>query len=95
MAASDLDLHEPFEEIWTVGPIGVAYDEPSDRIVVVLEELVDEDVEEGASVKVRLNRAQVSAFVRHSRELVSAGRPPCQFCGLPLDPTGHACPRMN
>jgi uncharacterized repeat protein (TIGR03847 family) len=95
VAASDLRLTEPFEEIWTVGPIGVAYDEPSDRIVVVLEELVDEEVEEGASVRVRLNRAQVSAFVRHAREIVSAGRPPCRFCGLPLDPEGHACPRMN
>jgi uncharacterized repeat protein (TIGR03847 family) len=95
VAASDLDLQEPFEEIWTVGPIGVAYDEPSDRIVVVLEELVDEEMDDGASVKVRLNRAQVSAFVGHSRALVSAGRPPCRFCGLPLDPVGHACPRMN
>ncbi len=95
VATSDLDLTEPVQELWTVGPIGVAYDEPSDRIVVVLEELVEEDADEGASVKVRLNRAQVSAFVRHSRDLVSAGRPPCRFCGLPLDAEGHACPRMN
>jgi uncharacterized repeat protein (TIGR03847 family) len=95
VATNDLQLTEPFEEIWTVGPIGVAYDEPGDRIIVVLEELVGEEVEEGASVKVRLNRGQVSAFVGHARELVSAGRPPCRFCGLPLDPDGHACPRMN
>ncbi|MEO7572693.1 MAG: DUF3090 family protein [Acidimicrobiales bacterium] len=95
VATSDLHLAEPVHELWTVGPIGVAYDEPSDRIVVVLEELVEEDAEEGSSVKVRLNRAQVSAFVRHSRNLVSAGRPPCRFCGLPLDAEGHACPRMN
>lgn len=95
VATSDLHLTEPFEEIWTVGPIGVAYDEPGDRIIVVLEELVDDEVAEGASVKVRLNRAQVWAFVRHARELVAAGRPPCRFCGLPLDPERHACPRMN
>lgn len=95
VATSDLHLTEPFQEIWTVGPIGVAYDEPGDRIIVVLEELVDDEVAEGASVKVRLNRAQVWAFVRHARELVAAGRPPCRFCGLPLDPERHACPRMN
>jgi uncharacterized repeat protein (TIGR03847 family) len=95
IAAGDLQLAEPFDEGWTVGPIGVAYDEPDDRIVVVLEELVPEDDEDGASVRVRLTRAQVSAFVRHSRDLVAAGRPPCRFCGLPLDPDGHACPRMN
>jgi uncharacterized repeat protein (TIGR03847 family) len=94
LAGGDLALHEPFDEIWTVGPIGVAYDEPSDRIVVVLEELVEEE-DDGSSVRVRLSRAQVSAFVHHARELVAAGRPPCRFCGLPIDATGHACPRMN
>jgi hypothetical protein len=26
---------------------------------------------------------------------VSAGREPCPFCGSPLDPTGHVCPRAN
>jgi uncharacterized repeat protein (TIGR03847 family) len=95
IAAGDLRLTEPFEEGWTVGPIGVAYDEPDDRIVVVLEELMEEEDDEGASVKVRLTRAQVLAFVGHARVLVAAGRPPCRFCGLPLDPDGHMCPRMN
>jgi uncharacterized repeat protein (TIGR03847 family) len=98
--SADLALVEPVQELWTVGPIGVAYDEPDDRIVVVLEELVtaegpeDED-EDTDTVRVRLNRAQVSSFVEHSRELVAAGRPACRFCGLPIDPTGHPCPRMN
>lgn len=95
IAAGDLRLIDPFDEGWTVGPIGVAYDEPDDRIVVVLEELVEEDDDSGASVRVRLTRAQVSAFVTHARALVAAGRPPCRFCGLPLDPDGHMCPRMN
>lgn len=102
VASSDLTLAEPIEEIWTVGAIGVAYDEPSDRIIVVLEEIteLDEDDEDhadeaGASVRVHLSRAQVAAFVQHSRELVASGRPPCRFCGLPIDPDGHACPRMN
>jgi uncharacterized repeat protein (TIGR03847 family) len=96
LAGGDLRLAEPVQEIWTVGAIGVAYDEPADRIVVVLEELTDDDeAEDGASVKVRLNRAQVAAFVSHARQLVEAGRPPCRFCGLPVDPDGHPCPRMN
>ncbi len=100
VAGGDLELVEPVQELWTVGPIGVAYDEPEDRIIVVLEELLEEeeleaDPEGGASVKVRLSRAQVSGFVRHSREIVAAGRPACQFCGLPIDADGHPCPRMN
>ena len=95
LAGGDLTLAEPVQEIWTVGSIGVAYDEPGDRIVVVLEELMAEEELEGASVKVRLSRAQVSAFVAHARRLVEAARPPCRFCGLPVDPDGHPCPRMN
>lgn len=99
VAAADLELLTPAEPIWTVGAIGVAYDEPGDQIVVVLEELTDPDEDEpdvaSASVRVHLSRAQVWAFVQHSRSLVAAGRPPCRFCGLPIDPDGHPCPRMN
>jgi uncharacterized repeat protein (TIGR03847 family) len=104
VATGDLALAEPAVEIWTVGAIGVAYDEPGDRVVVVMEELTEADLDPdaeddetapGASVKVQLSRAQVAAFVRHSREVVSSGRPPCRFCGLPVDADGHPCPRMN
>src|SRR4051812_21928083 len=34
--AGDLQFQPAAQELWTVGPIGVAYDEPADRIVVVL-----------------------------------------------------------
>ncbi|MEX2293737.1 MAG: DUF3090 domain-containing protein [Acidimicrobiales bacterium] len=109
VAVADLELAEPLNTIWTVGAIGVAYDEASDRIVVVLEEIIDveagddatdgdeesESDPSGASVKVRLSRAQLSAFVRHTKAVVAAGRPPCRFCGLPIDPDGHPCPKMN
>jgi hypothetical protein len=27
--------------------------------------------------------------------VLAAGRPPCPLCGLPLDRTGHICPRHN
>jgi uncharacterized repeat protein (TIGR03847 family) len=99
-----LELVEPIVPIWTVGQIGVAYDDKDDRVVVVLEELVvgddaaeaDEPSTEATdTVRVQLTRAQVSSFIQCSRELVAAGRPPCRFCGLPVDPEGHPCPRMN
>jgi uncharacterized repeat protein (TIGR03847 family) len=35
------------------------------------------------------------AFVKRAQAVVSAGRPPCPFCGNPLDPQGHVCPRAN
>ena len=36
-----------------------------------------------------------AGFVERARELVAGGRPPCPLCGGPLDPEGHACPRLN
>lgn len=48
-----------------------------------------------ATARVFLTRAQAAAFVTRARTVVGAGRPPCPFCGRPLDPEGHACPRMN
>lgn len=78
---------------WTVGSIGVAYDEPEDRIVVVLEELTDD--EKPATARFAFTCAQAAAFASYALEIVSKGRPDCQFCGRPLDPEGHVCPRMN
>ncbi len=48
-----------------------------------------------ASVRVVLDPPEARAFARRALALISAGRPPCPFCGGPLDPTGHVCPRAN
>ena len=94
-----LTLVEPIVPEWTVGTLAVAWDEGSDRMVLVAEELLDEDaVEAGttpARASFRLRREQVAAFVERARETVSGGRPPCPLCGGPLDPGGHDCPRLN
>jgi uncharacterized repeat protein (TIGR03847 family) len=78
---------------WTVGSIGVAYDKPRDRIVVVLEELTEED--KPATARFTFTCAQAAAFAGYALELVAQGRPDCRFCGQPMDPDGHVCPRMN
>ncbi|MFY9915849.1 MAG: DUF3090 family protein [Nocardioidaceae bacterium] len=69
--------------------------EPTD-----LEELGDGDeveiqVEASEVLIVKLEPAYARAFVRRAQSVVSAGRPPCQFCGNPMDPDGHLCPRAN
>lgn len=46
-------------------------------------------------LRVRLTGVQARAFAKRAQSVVSAGRPPCPFCGLPLDPAGHICPRAN
>jgi uncharacterized repeat protein (TIGR03847 family) len=94
-----LDLVEPIVPEWSVGTLAVAWDDTNDRMVLVAEELLTEEEQEAATDVARarflLTRAQVAAFVDRARELVAGGRPPCPLCGGPLDPEGHACPRLN
>ncbi len=54
-----------------------------------------ESVEARTTVRVVLQPVLARAFARRAQALISAGRPPCPFCGGPLDPTGHVCPRAN
>jgi len=90
----DLDFDTELEPAWVVGTIGVSYDEDSDRLVVVVEELVP-DEEDGEVVRIAVTKEQAAAFAIRATQLVEAGRPPCPLCGLPLDPSGHDCPRTN
>jgi uncharacterized repeat protein (TIGR03847 family) len=91
----DLELREPVVAEWVVGGLGASYDEPSDRIVLVAEELVTDDDREGAVARFAATRERVAAFAMHSAAVVEAGRPPCSLCGQPLDPEGHVCARLN
>ncbi len=47
------------------------------------------------TLRVVLSPVAARAFARRCGAVVSAGRPSCPFCGQPLDPTGHICPRAN
>jgi uncharacterized repeat protein (TIGR03847 family) len=82
------------EPAWVVGTIGVSYDEAISRVVVVAEELVGDD-EESSVARFSITLEQAAAFAITATGLVEAGRPPCPLCGLPLDPSGHDCPRTN
>ncbi|GIT76561.1 MAG: hypothetical protein Ct9H300mP31_10920 [Acidimicrobiaceae bacterium] len=43
-----------------------------------------------------MRRELVAAFIVRARELVAAGRPPCPWCGAPLDPAVDGwCPCAN
>lgn len=88
----------PSEVQWTVGGLGVAWDEDEDRLLVVAEELLvggDEDGREPATARFHLTSSQIAAFVRLGNDLVQAGRPACRLCGRPIDIDGHTCPRLN
>ncbi len=44
---------------------------------------------------VRITEEQARAYARRAVALVASGRPSCPFCGRPIDPDGHICPRAN
>ena len=90
-------LLTPIEDEFRVDTLALAWD--SGRGVLVIE-CHDQDPEEADEEAVQTLRVVLSpeaarAFARRCRAVVSAGRPSCPFCGQPLDPTGHICPRAN
>jgi len=70
-------------------------DEDEDEDESAALEIDDSDPDGPDLVRVRLTPLAARAFVERSLRTVAAGRPPCPFCGQPLDPTGHICPRKN
>jgi uncharacterized repeat protein (TIGR03847 family) len=100
-------LDQPLLEEFRVGTMALAWDAENERVVVEAQAVGEEEGEESAPIpdedeadgppllRVRITGAVARTFVQRARALVSAGRPPCPFCGLPLDAQGHVCPRQN
>ena len=55
----------------------------------------DAPAEEAPSVRFWLSHQQVVAFSKQAETVLTAGRPLCPRCGLPMDPAGHPCPVLN
>jgi uncharacterized repeat protein (TIGR03847 family) len=100
----DAPLDLPLTEDFRVGAIALAWDSDGDRVVIEAQEESDAPVEplsddipaDGPGVlRVRISPSAARAFAQRALSLVSAGRPPCPLCGLPLDAAGHVCPRQN
>ena len=51
--------------------------------------------EEAATVRIWMDREQLENFSEEALHVCAAGRPICPLCDRPIDPSGHACPRVN
>jgi uncharacterized repeat protein (TIGR03847 family) len=104
----DLDdaepLDQPIAEEFRAGTMTLSWDAADERVVVEVFPVTDEEPEEIESPEeleadevllVRIPPAAARAFSKRALAVVAAGRPPCPFCGGPLDPSGHLCPRAN
>jgi uncharacterized repeat protein (TIGR03847 family) len=102
--ADDAPLDLPLTEDFRVGAIALAWDHDGERVIIEAQEeseepiepLTDDVPEDGPAVlRVRITADAARAFSRRAIQVVRQGRPLCPLCGLPLDPSGHVCPRQN
>jgi uncharacterized repeat protein (TIGR03847 family) len=100
-------LEEPLTEAFRTGTLSIAWDTRVEEIILEARAIGDDEdevqgVEEADDnpngpdlLRVRLTPTAVLGFVRRAERVIAAGRPPCPWCGQPLDPQGHFCPRRN
>jgi len=96
LPTDDAQLETPIDAEFQIGAMSLAWDDESKLISVELFELEDDEEDsEGEVVIINISIAMAVAFCARSKAVVNAGRLPCPFCGIPIDPRGHLCPRAN
>lgn len=103
------NLEFPIDEDFRAGVMGISWDPQTQRVSIEIQSIADGDFTELISddedlagvedppdllrLTTRLN--QVKGFCNRAENILQAGRAACPFCGLPIDATGHLCPRAN
>ena len=95
-------LEVPLIAEFQIGVIGIVWLGESEQVSLDIQEitegdndLVPEDEAGPALFRLMMSPDIANAFVNQARKVVSAGRAPCPFCGLPINREGHLCPRAN
>jgi uncharacterized repeat protein (TIGR03847 family) len=87
----DADDERVVVEIFPVTEANVAIESDEEGLLALpIDEPDPEEV-----LLVRLPAGLARSFCERAAAVVSSGRPSCQFCGGPIDPDGHLCPRAN
>lgn len=90
----DVRLRPPEIVLFRVGHLGLGFSQESGRIIIVAYKLVEAGIEPDM-VSFWGTFEQMRALIKHTRQLVKAGRPICGNCGEAIDREGHFCPRRN
>lgn len=98
-------LQAPLEPEFRVAALALGWNRATHRLIVEAHADTNEfddvpdletDTPDGADLlRVRLTGTGARVFAEHALSVVAAGRPDCPFCHLPLEPSGHVCPRAN
>jgi uncharacterized repeat protein (TIGR03847 family) len=103
-------LEQPIEEEFRAGTMTLAWEADAERVVIEVFAVVAEteagleesdpvtaalESDDGEVFIVRISEEKARSFARRAVALVASGRPACPFCGRPIDPEGHICPRAN
>lgn len=104
LTRDSLPLEIPVLDEFRIGSIAIFFDEIGEKIQIDLRELQmgDEGDEEELLILDDVNiirsfisLSQAKTFIDRSELVIAAGRLPCPFCGLPINPEGHICARAN
>lgn len=101
----DAPLEAPIFEEFRVGMISLSWLKDRRLLCIELHAIGEEDSqseevflleqENRDLLKVFISLSQADAFSTRAIAVINAGRLPCPFCALPIDPSGHLCPRAN
>jgi uncharacterized repeat protein (TIGR03847 family) len=92
----DAPLESPVDKDFVIGAISIAWDDETKMVCVELFSIKEIEVEEEVpDITLYLTLGQAKAFIVRTNAVVNAGRIPCPFCAIPIDPRGHLCPRAN
>lgn len=99
-------LETPIETEFILGVMSLAWVAEEKLFLFEAQEIASDDlsdIENGSSdekaelslLRVRISLEDIGTFAKRTELVVAAGRQPCVFCGGPINPSGHLCPRAN
>lgn len=104
-------LQTPIEEDFRARQLTLAWDGDARRVTIEASDRDPPDDDEDETddstepygvdpigfqgIRVALPVGMARGFAARCEHSMTGGRPNCPFCGGPLDPSGHICPRAN